>query len=501
MEGHLSISRRHLMGAAGAFAVLPALDREAWAQARDKVVIGMSLEPPVLDPNKNAAAAIREITYQNIFESLARIDRTGAIVPGLAESWTIAPDGLVYTFKLRTGVKFHDGEALDASVVKFAIDRLFAAESTVPAKSLYTDIATVEAVDPATVRITLKTPNSYLLYNIALCDAAIQHPKSAATNDKHPVGTGAFMFKERKEGDSITLVKAPTYRDAASIKLNTVVFKVVKDPSAQVSALLAGDVDTFPGFQAPELVERLKKDSRFAVVVGTTEGEVILATNNGKKPFDNLKVRQAIAHAINRAELIDAESGYGTPIGSHFAPHNKAYIDLTKTYPLDIAKGKALLAEAGLPNGFEAVLKLPPVGYAQRAGEVIVSQLGKIGIKVSIVQLQWPQWLSEVFKERNYDLSIVAHTEANDIDRYARDGYYWNYDSAEFKAKWREVIAATDFAKRDELLKDCQRIIARDAVNGYLYQLAKIGVWRKELVGMWENSPTPATDLTGVHWA
>ena len=276
------------------------------------------------------------------------------------------------------------------------------------------------------------------------------------------------------------------------------IFKVVKDPSAQVSALLAGDVDTFPGFQAPELVERLKKDARFAVVVGTTEGEVILATNNGKKPFDDLKVRQAMAHAINRDELIAAESGFGTPIGSHFAPHNKAYVDLTKTYPFDIAKGKALLAEAGYPNGFEASLKLPPVGYAQRAGEVLASQLGKIGIKVAITQLQWPQWLSEVFKERNYDLTIVAHTEANDLDRYARDGYYWNYNSPEFKAKWREVVAATDFAKRDELLKDCQRIIARDAVNGYLYQLAKIGVWKKELVGMWENSPTPAADYGRV---
>ena len=495
-----NFSRRHVMGAAAAFAVLPAFGPEAWAQAKDRLVLGMSLEPPVLDPNKNAAAAIREITYQNIFESLARIDRTGAIIPGLAESWTISPDGLVYTFKLRQGVKYHDGEPLDASVVKFSIDRLFAADSTVPAKSLYTDIASVEAVDPTTVKITLKTPNSYLLYNVALCDAAIQHPKSAPTNDKHPVGTGAFIFKERKEGDSITLVKSPTYRDAASIKLNTVIFKVVKDPSAQVSALLAGDVDTFPGFQAPELVERLKKDARFSVVVGTTEGEVILATNNGKKPFDNLKVRQAMAHAINRAELIDAESGFGTPIGSHFAPHNKAYIDLTKTYPFDIAEGKALLAEAGYPNGFEVTLKLPPVGYAQRAGEVMASQLGKIGIKVAITQLQWPQWLSEVFKERNYDLTIVAHTEANDIDRYARDGYYWNYNSPEFKAKWREVVAATDFAKRDELLKDCQRIIARDAVNGYLYQLAKIGVWKKELVGMWENSPTPTSDLTGVFW-
>ena len=351
-------------------------------------------------------------------------------------------------------MKFHDGEALDASVVKFTLDRLFAADSTVPAKSLYTDIEKVEAVDPVDGEDHAEVAQLLPALQPVAGRCGIMHPKSAPTNDKNPVGTGPFMFKERKEGNSITLVKSPTYRDPGSIKLNTVIFKIVKDPSAQVSALLAGDVDTFPGFQAPELVERLKKDPRFAVVVGTTEGEVILATNNGKKPFDNPKVRQAMAHAINRDELISAESGFGMPIGSHFAPHNKAYVDLTKTYPFDIAKGKALLAEAGYPNGFEASLKLPPVGYAQRAGEVLASQLGKIGIKVTITQLQWPQWLSEVFKERNYDLTIVAHTEANDLDRYARDGYYWDYNSPEFKAKWREVVAATDFAKRDELLKE-----------------------------------------------
>ena len=334
-------------------------------------MIGMSLEPPVLDPTKNAAAAIREVTTPSIFEALGRIDRTGAINPGLAESWSISEDGKEYVFKIRQGVKFHDGEPLDASVVKFSLDRLFAPDSTVPAKSLYTDIDKVEVVDPSTVKVTLKSPNSFLLYSLSLGDAGIMHPKSAPTNDKNPIGTGPFMFKERKEGDSITLVKSPTYRDPGSIKLNTVIFKIVKDPSAQVSALLAGDVDAFPGFQAPELVDRLKKDPRFVVIVGTTEGEVILATNNGKKPFDNPKVRQAMAHAINREELISAESGFGVPIGSHFAPHNKAYVDLTKTYPFDIAKAKALLAEAGYPNGFEASLKLPPVGYAQRAGEVL----------------------------------------------------------------------------------------------------------------------------------
>ncbi|MBS0547194.1 MAG: ABC transporter substrate-binding protein [Proteobacteria bacterium] len=495
-----ALHRRRLLGAAGAVATVGLFGPDVWAQAKDRLVIGMSLEPPVLDPTKNAAAAIRELTCPSVYESLGRIDRTGAVGPGLAASWTVSTDGKEYTFKLRSGVKFHDGEALDASVVKFSLDRLFAPGSTVPAKSLYTDIGKVEAVDSTTVKITLKSPNSYLLYNLSLGDAGIMHPKSAATNDKHPVGTGPFVFQGRKEGDSVSFAKFSGYRDAAAIKLNSVIFKVVKDPSAQVNALLAGDVDTFPGFQAPELVARLRKDARFAVVVGTTEGEVILATNNGKKPFNDLKVRQAMAHAINRKDLIEAESGFGTPIGSHFPPHNKAYIDLTGTYPFDIAKGKALLAEAGYPNGFDASLKLPPVGYAQRAGEVLASQLGKIGIKVAITQLQWPQWLSEVFKEHNYDLTVVAHTEANDLDRYARDGYYWNYNSPAFKAKWREVVEATDFARRDELLKECQRIIARDAVNGFLYQLAKIGVWKKELVGMWENSPTPSVDLTGVHW-
>ncbi len=495
-----ALSRRQLFGAAGAAAAAFSFGPEVWAEAKDRLVIGISLEPPVLDPTKNAAAAIRSLTCPNVFESLGRINRNGDIVKGLAESWTISSDGKEYVFKLLKGVKFHDGEMLDASVVKFSLDRLFAADSTAPGKALYTDIDKVEAVDPSTVKVTLKSPNSYMLYNLSLGDAGVMHPKSAATNDKHPIGTGPFAFKERKEGDSITLAKASTYRDPAAIKLNTVIYKVVKDPSAQVSALLAGDIDAFPGFQAPELVERIKKDQRFVVVVGTTEGEVILATNNGKKPFDDLRVRQAMAHAINRKELIDAESGYGTPIGSFFPPHNKAYIDLTGTYPLDIAKAKALLKEAGHPNGFEASLKLPPVGYAQRAGEVIAAQMAKIGIKIANTQLQWPQWLAEVFKGKNYDLTIVAHTEANDLDRYARDDYYWNYHSDAFKAKWKQVIEATDFAMRDELLKDCQRIIAKDAVNGYLYQLAKIGVWKKDLVGMWENAPTPSYYLAVVHW-
>lgn len=488
------------MLAVAAAAMALGMGGAAMAQPKDRVIVGGSLEPPVLDPNLNAASAVREITYQNIFESLGRIDANGKIVPGLADSWTISPDGKTYTFKLHPNVKFHNGETLTAEDVKFSIDRLFAPDSKSPGKALYSSIDKVEVVDPSTVKISLKAPDAFLMFNLSIADAAIVEPKSAPTNGTHPVGTGAFMFKERKEGDSVTLVKAPMYRNAAAIKLNTVIFKFIKDPAAQINALLAGDVDAFPGFQAPELVGKLKADPRFAVVTGFTEGEVILATNNGKKPMSDLKVRQAIAHAIDRKELIAAEFGFGTPIGSFYPPADPAYIDLTKTYPYDLAAAKKLLAEAGYPSGFEATLKLPPVGYAQRAGEVLVSQLGKIGIKLSIVQLQWPQWLKEVYTDKNYDFSIVAHTEAFDLDRYARDGYYWNYTSQPFKDTYKQMIAEVDPAKRKVLLQKLQKIIADDAVNGYLYELAKIGVWNKNLVGMWANSPTPATDMTGVYW-
>ena len=223
-------------------------------------MIGMSLEPPVLDPNLNAAAAIREVTYLNIYESLGRIDSKGNVGPGLATKWTVSEDGTEYVFTLRPGLKYHDGEPCDSADVKFTLDRLSAPNATAPAKSLYRSIASVETPDATTVKVKLKNPDSFFIYNVALDDAAIMGRKSAATNGTKPIGTGPFMFKERKEGDSITLVKWPGYRDAASIKLNTVIFKVIKDPAAQINALLAGDVDAFPGFQAPELVKRVRAD-------------------------------------------------------------------------------------------------------------------------------------------------------------------------------------------------------------------------------------------------
>jgi peptide/nickel transport system substrate-binding protein len=474
---------------------------EALAQQRDRLVLAMGLEPPMLDPTANAAAAIKEVTYINLFEGLARVDESGRIQPSLAESWSVSPDGLTYTFRLRSGVTFQDGAPFSSADVKFSFERAAAPESTNGQKAFFQRIASIETPDPATAIITLKQRDGLFLWVVAQGDGVILSPRSAADAKTNPVGTGPFRFIRWVKGDRVELAKWDGYRDAKAIALKTIVFRFIGDPSAQVAAMLAGDIDAFPNIGPAESIEQFKADPRFAVVIGATEGETVLATNNKKKPFDQIKVRQAIAHAIDRKALIDGVLfGYGVPIGSHFSPLHPAYVDLTGTYPLDLVKARALLTEAGYPDGFSATLKLPPPVYARRGGEIIAQQLGAIGIKLTIEPVQWAQWLSGVFKERDYDLSIVSHTEPLDIDIYTRDNYYFNYDNPAFKDLLREISATQDEAARNELYKKAEILIARDAVNGFLFQLPKLGVWNKDIEGLWQNSPVQANDVTKVRW-
>ena len=468
--------------------------------ANNAITVGMVLEPPNLDPTSGAAAAIREVTYANIFQGLTRFDGNGAIIPDLAKSWDISADGLTYTFHLVTGVKFHDGSPFSADDVKFSLDRARAPDSTNAQKGLFADIASVDVVDAATVKITLKKPNGNFLFNMAWGDAVILSPKSIATEATNPVGTGPFKFVNWVKGDHVELAKFDGYWGTPA-KLDKVTFKFIADPSAAFAAVMAGDVDAFPQYPSPETLEQFKADPRFQVIVGSTEGETILAMNNGKKPFDNIKVREAVAHAINRKEIIDgAMFGYGTPIGTHFAPHNPAYVDLTAQSNYDPEKSKALLKEAGYPDGFTVSLKLPPPPYARRGGEIIATQLAKVGIKAEITNVEWAQWLQQVFKGKDYDLTIVSHTEPMDIDIYGRDNYYFNYKSDAFKKIMAELSATTDVAKRTDLLKAAQKQIADDYVNAYLFQLARTGVANAKIVGLWQNQPTPANDMTAVYW-
>ncbi len=481
-------------------ALAPALP--AAAAPKDRITLGMVLEPPHLDPTQSPAAAIKEILYANVMEGLTRIDETGAVVPLLATSWTAAPDGLSYSFKLKEGVTFHDGTPFTSADVKWNLERNAAPQSVnVLKRQLYANIGAIETPDPHTVIVHLGTVDYLLPYRLALGEAVLFSPKTAAEAKTNPIGTGPFKFVRWAKGDRVELQRVEPWREPDTTGLKTAIFRFISDPAAIVASMLSGDVDAFPNGIPPENLAQFEADPRFIVKAGLTEGKTILAINNGKKPFDDVRVRRAIAHAIDRKAVIDgAEFGYGVPIGSHFSTLSPAYVDLTGMYPYDPAKAKALLKEAGLAEGFSVSLKLPPTAYARRSGEIIAQELAAVGIKVSIEPVQFPQWLTNVFTNKEYDLTIISHTEPLDIDIYSRPEYYFNYQNPKFNEVIAKIPTVADAAGRNELYKEAQRILAEDCVNAFLFQLPKLAAWNKDLTGLWENSPVQANDLTKVRW-
>ena len=471
------------------------------ALARDTAVLGMPLEPPGLDPTAGAAAAISEITHYNIFEGLTKVNGDGSVTPLLAESWTISGDYKTYTFKLRQGVKFQDGEPFTAAEVKFSFERATAETSTNKDKAMFANMAAVEAPDPATVVVTLKEPYPDLLFHLGLSPAVIVDRKSAATNAQHPVGTGPFVFESWSKGASVTLAKWGDYRATGSVKLAKVTFRFISDPAAQVAALLAGDLDAFPRFGSYPSVKQLQADPRFTVTIGQSEGKTIVSINNKRKPFDDVRVRRAIAYAIDRKAVIaGALDGFGAPIGSHYTPLDPDYIDLTGVYPYDPEKAKALLKEAGVTTPLEVSLKLPPPAYARQGGEVVAAELAKVGIVAKIENLEWPAWLDGVFKNKNFDLTIISHVEPHDLAIYANPGYYFQYDSPAFRDFLMRADSTLDPQVRKEALEAAQRQLATDAVNVFLFELPMITVANKDLKGLWRDSATPANDMAAVYW-
>ena len=471
--------------------------------ARDSVSIGMRLEPaPGLDPTTGAAAAISQVTLYNVFEGLTRLDGSGDVHPMLARSWTISDDGSVYTFSLEPDVKYHDGADFDSADVKAQFERNAGPESTNKQKDLFRSMTAVETPDPHTVVIRLDGPRSLLPFELAQAASAILDQASSAGAGTNPIGTGPYRFVKWTKGDSVHLEKFAGHRNAANVRIEKVKFRFINDATAQVAALLAGDLDYMPSLSAPEMFSQFQADERFTALQGTTEGETIIAMNNQHPILSDVRVRRAITHAIDRQALIDgAVSGYGTPIGSHFAPHHPAYVDLTGRYPYDPEQAKAMLAEAGHGDGLELTLHLPPPTYARRGGEVVAAMLAEVGITAKIENVEWAQWLENVFKERQYAITIISHVEPMDIGRiYSDPGYYMQYDSAAFREIHDRFVAATTKEEQFRELEAAQRLVAEDAVNGFLFQLAKLGVARKGLAGMWPSWPAFINDVSALRW-
>jgi peptide/nickel transport system substrate-binding protein len=496
------LSRRAVLGAAlaaGASFAAPHAD----AAPKTAVTIGMAIEPTGLDPTVAAPVAIGQVTWQNIFEGLTTIDKDGQIRPQLAESWEISEDGKTYTFKLRQGVTFHNGVAFDSSVAKFTIDRARGADSVNPQKRYFASIDAVETPDAGTLVLKLKQPAGSLLYWLGWPSSVMVEPKSAEDNKTTPIGTGPFTFVSWAKGAKVDLARNADYWNKdVSVALETASFRFVNDPQAQAAALQAGDVDAFPEFGAPELVSSFEGSEKLATVIGNTELKVVAGMNNARKPFSDKRVRQALMMAVDRAMVVEgAWSGYGTPIGSHYTPNDRGYKDLTGVYPYDAEKAKALLAEAGYPDGFSFTIKAPQMVYAQRSSQILQALFAEIGVTMNIETTEFPaKWVADVLKAADYDMTIVAHAEPMDIDIYARDPYYFNYKNPAFNEVLEKVEATADPAEQDRLYGEAQTILAEDVPALFLFVMPKLGIWDKKLKGLWENEPIPSNVLTEVHW-
>jgi peptide/nickel transport system substrate-binding protein len=471
------------------------------ALAKHSVVIGIALEPPGLDPTTGAAAAIGEITHYNIFEGLTKIESNFDVSPLLAEKWAFSPDLKTLTFKLLKDVQFQDGQPLTSRDVKFSFERAAAADSTNKDKAFFASIQAIDSSDPTVVSLTFKQPSFEALFHLGMNTAVIVDEKSEPTNAINPIGTGPYKLAAWSKGSSVTLEKWDGYREPAKIAIAKATFRIINDPAAEVSAMLAGDIDVFPRFQNVQSVGQFQNDPRFTVTIGGTEGKTILAMNNKRKSLDDLRVRQAIAYAVDRKAIIDgAMNGYGVPIGSHLTPSDPGYVDLVGQYPFDPAKAKALLKEAGVSAPLQLTLILPPPAYARQGGEIIASQLAAVGIDARIQNVEWAQWLSGVYKDKNYDLTIISHVEPLDIGIYANPDYYFQYDSAGFRDIIARLSAAPDLETFKKLIGDAQRKLADDCVNVFLFQLQQITIADSKLQGLWKDSPIFANDLSAMSW-
>jgi len=467
------------------------------------VVVAISADPPGWDPTLSTSQEIARVTYGNVFEGLVRFDRSGAIVPALATDWSVSDDGLTWTFALRAGVRFHDGSPLTVDDVLAKFARARNPDSGHVNQGYYAAVAEVAAPDAGTIVFTLTQPSRSLLYNLARPDAIVFPAALAETQRSQPVGTGPFRFARYVEGSEVRLERFDGYWNPELPYLDGATFRIISDANARVAALQAGDIDLIGGAVPAEQVGVIAANPALKVASGTATAEITVAMNNSRPPFDDVRVRQAITHAIDKRAIVEgAFFGLGTVIGTHMSPSEPYYVDLTDTYPYDPERARALLAEAGYAGGLTFDFELPePYAIERRTGEVIAQQLREVGITVNLSVVEWGTWIQRIFLAADYDMTIIGHSEPRDIDIYARPGYYYRYDNPRIAELLAEAEAAPSAEAETAAYREIARIIAEDAVNVWVFSPANTAAARADLYGFWTDQPTPAIDLTQVYRA
>ncbi len=449
--------------------------------------VGFILEPESMDFTQTGGAQIPQVLLTNVYETLVKLDQSGKIVPGLADRWTVSPDGKIYTFTLHPGVAFTNGAPFTAQDAKFSLDRVSTAWKPAAYKAQMAVVISTGVVSPTVFKVTLKAPSNSWLFNMTGRVGAMFSRTGVADLATKPIGTGPYTMQAWNRGTSILLQRNDNYwGNKPSVKVVT--FKYFKDATAMNNALLTGDIQVVSTVQTPQALGQFKSGNKYQIIQGTTDGEVMMTLNVGKAPLNDVRVRQAINYALDKKAILqNAWAGYGTVIGSHESPNDPWYVDESNRYPHDVAKAKALLAAVG-KSKLTLELSIPPVPYANAAAPIIVSQLAQAGITVKATNVTFPVWLTKVFDKADYDMTIINHVEPRDIAAlWANPTYYTRYNNPAVQ----NLLAKGDAGTATEFVDDYKKavqLLANDAAAAWLWSFPNLIVADANIKGLPKNA-------------
>lgn len=455
-----------------------------------------------LDPHQTVAAGTREVLF-NIFEGLVKPNSDGEMIPAVAEKYELSEDGTTYTFTLREGVKFHNGQTVTAEDVVYSINRCAAVPEgqEKPLVAAFSAVKSVEALDEKTVAVTIAQRD---LEFISYMTAAII-PADYENQDTAPVGTGPFKFVSRTPQQDFVMERFEDYWGAPAW-LDKVTYKICENADALVMNLNGGSIDLcahLTSAQASQL------NQNFQVLEGTMNLVQAIYLNNQAKPFDNQLVRQALCYAIDRQGIMDmVADGHGTAVGSSIYPAFTKYFlpELVDKYPHDVAKAKELLAQAGYPDGFDMTISVPN-NYQPHmdTAEVVAEQLREAGINVTIQPVEWSTWLDTIYNGRQFQATVVGVDAANMtaramLERFTSDygKNFINYNNPAYDALFQQAINAQDEATQTDLYKQMEAMLADTAANVYIQDLCDLVAMRQDLGGL-KFYPIYVLDLSTVY--
>ena len=454
-----------------------------------------------LDPHKSVAAGTEEVMF-NVFEGLVKPTSDGDLVPAIASDVRVEDGGLTYVFTLRQGVKFHNGDTVDMQDVLFSIGRcagLNGEEPLIPALAVIADMK----AEGDTLTITLNQPNLEFLAYMTLEIIPADYDKQ----DTEPVGTGPFKFVSRVAQDSIVLERFDDYWGTPA-KLDKVTLKIIENDESRIQGLRSGALDMVFHMTSTQTSQLDEKE--FHVEEGSMNLVQALYLNDSVKPFDDVRVRQALCYAVDKQEIIDlAFDGYGTPLGTSMFPSFAKYYDtsLTDYYPHDTAKAMELLAEAGYPNGFEMTITVPR-NYQQHVdtAQVIADQLSEVGITAKLEPVEWATWLDEVYKKSEFQSTITGLTSDNMTARKLLERFntqagnnFTKYADATYDELFAKAITAADDAEQTAFYRQMERNLTENAANVYIQDMADLVAMRNGLEGL-TFYPLYALDLSTLYW-